>query len=107
MQYRTLAVTALAGGTRVLVAAPAEAGRHVRVYALFLQSAADGGAIRLQDSNGNNMTGLQGGDGNDGFVLPHTGRIESPWFRCAPDTAFQAVVGAAGDWHGTVLYAIG
>ena len=102
--YVRVAVDAAKNGTRDLIAAPG-ADKQLWIYAGIFTTDANG-TVKFIDSTPADLTGTMPIAANGGFVLPISPKASAPWYKCATNTKFQAVLSANSDLDGSILYAI-
>ena len=102
--YVSIAVDLAKNGTRDIIAAPG-ANKQLWIYG-FMGTTIDAGTVKLQDSTPTAKTGTVTLVAGGGYVLAISPNANAPWFKCATNTKFQAVLSADADFDGVVVYAI-
>ncbi len=93
-------------GTRDIIKAYGT-DHEIWVYGL-VASTDTTGTVAFLDSGGQVLSGTMGliSTGTNALTFPISPNLSMPWFKCLPNTKFQATLSANSDLDGVVVFAI-
>ena len=95
-------IVALKNGTRVLVAAPG-AGKQLLIFGIA-GTVSGAGTIQFSDSSGATKSGMMTVSANQPVEFQPFSTFQ-PWFVCAENCAFQAILSTDVGYRGAMLIA--